>query len=149
MDQVSAAICELLEREHGVPRKNLKTTSRLAQDLGIDGDDAVEFVEQLHQKFGTDFTALREQWSDFFEVEGTPIGTALTGLACLAAIPLLVGVVAELRGKQITLAMVALVVLILAAIWLRRGDRKRPVTIAGLAEIIGWGAWPVDPKEVC
>ena len=38
--------------EMGVRAERLSTTSRLLHDLGIDGDDAVNFFLALEQRFG-------------------------------------------------------------------------------------------------
>jgi hypothetical protein len=41
-----------------------RSSSRLSQHLGIEGDDAVEFFVAVQEKFGTDLTALHQQWPD-------------------------------------------------------------------------------------
>src|SRR5689334_7455628 len=60
----------LLAHERGLPRESLRLSDRLLQDLGMDGDDAVDFFNNLHERFGTDLTQLHQHWSEHFGPEG-------------------------------------------------------------------------------
>ena len=40
-----------------VKREKLSETTRLAQDLGLDGDDAAEFMEKFSETFNVDLTS--------------------------------------------------------------------------------------------
>jgi acyl carrier protein len=42
----------------------------LNRDLGMDGDDAVEFFEAFATKFNVDLSELREEWERYFGPEG-------------------------------------------------------------------------------
>lgn len=59
-DEVYESVAELLVQDHGLRRDRLRSTARLLQDLGVDGDDAAEFFQQVQQRFGTDFSGLYE-----------------------------------------------------------------------------------------
>ena len=54
----------------GMKRNSVHLSSRLAQDIGMDGDDAVEFFEKFGEQFHVDLTALSDQWDDHFGGEG-------------------------------------------------------------------------------
>lgn len=47
--------------------------SRLSFDLGIEGDDAVEFFEKFQAGFSVDLRELGENWSSYFAPEGVPL----------------------------------------------------------------------------
>ena len=62
-------IFEMLANERCIPEHQLQSYSRLLQDLGMDGDDAVEFFAALRARFGTDFSSLEANWADHFSPE--------------------------------------------------------------------------------
>jgi acyl carrier protein len=63
-------VIDLLAHERGLARAKVQLSDRLLQDLGMDGDDAVDFFNSLHERFGTDLTHLHEHWSEHFGAEG-------------------------------------------------------------------------------
>src|SRR5690348_1284051 len=74
--------------QHWPVRTNQKLTSdtRLAQELGIDGDDAVEFFEVFAQEFGVDLQELRMHWDQHFAPEGSLSLAAMVAIAlCITA----------------------------------------------------------------
>jgi hypothetical protein len=46
--------------------RSLTTETRLAQDLGMDGDDAVDFFDAFQQDFGVDLEDLHMHWDQHF-----------------------------------------------------------------------------------
>ena len=54
MDEVETRVIELLVWERWVSASKLVPTSRLLQDLGMDGDDPVEFLEAFSERFSPD-----------------------------------------------------------------------------------------------
>jgi acyl carrier protein len=70
-------IIDILADERDLPAERLQLSDRLRQDLGMDGDDAVDFFNGLHERFGTDLTHLHEQWSEHFGPEGFSCWTGL------------------------------------------------------------------------
>lgn len=56
---------------------------RLVQDLGMDGDDTVDFFNNVHERFHTDLTHLHEHWSEHFGREGF---SCLNGLVIIAVL---------------------------------------------------------------
>lgn len=67
---LTAEIIELVADQSGVPREKIHLSDRLLQDIGMDGDDAVDFFNSVHERFGTDLTHLHEHWSEHFGPEG-------------------------------------------------------------------------------
>ena len=51
-------------------RKKLSPNARLAQDIGMDGDDAVEFFEKFGKRFSVDLERLYVYWDLHFAPEG-------------------------------------------------------------------------------
>lgn len=84
MDDPLTVITDLLHDEHGIPVAKLSPAARLGRDLGVDGDDASDLFQRLHERFGTDFSALNEQWPEFFSQRrrvspGFPFGARVDG----------------------------------------------------------------------
>jgi hypothetical protein len=144
------AIIDILEHHHGISRSKLSPSSRLFHDLGVDGDDAAELFQRIRDKYGTDFTALDRQWRTFFGNEGLGLQALLMMTAIFIpamAISVAVGVHFDLPRQATALMGVAI---FFGLVWLLRKvcPKPRPVTIAGLAEIVRQGAWPRDPSLV-
>lgn len=49
-------VIELVAHERGLARERVHLSQRLLQDLGMDGDDAVDCFNSVHEQFGTDLT---------------------------------------------------------------------------------------------
>ena len=152
MDDPIDAITGLLRDEHGIPEAKLLPLARLAQDLGVDGDDVSDLLSRLHDRFGTDFSALDEQWTEFFHTEGASVRSiALTFLLLIPTTVVTVVIAAAMKlstGFAGTLGVILFFSCWLAIGWLFPGRAKRPVTILGLAEVVRAGAWPTDATSV-
>ncbi len=152
MSDPIGAITELLREEHGIPLAKLHPSARLAHDLGVDGDDASDLFQRLHERFGTDFSALNEQWTQFFNHEGASPRSILIALALMIPSTALTVWIAVGLDLSTNVGGVLGVVVFFAS-WIVLGRRlpgkpKRPVTIEGLADVIRVGAWPDDPTNV-
>jgi hypothetical protein len=62
MTELEEQITAFIVEETGRKRKRVLLASRLAQDIGMDGDDAVEFFKKFGEKFHVDLTALYGHW---------------------------------------------------------------------------------------
>lgn len=78
-------ITNLLVEDHGIRWAKLLPSARLWHDLGVDGDDASELFQRLHEWYGTDFSPLNRQWGVFFNQEGESLRAIL--LTMLLLIP--------------------------------------------------------------
>jgi acyl carrier protein len=58
-EELFARVAELLARVHGYPRERITPATRLAEDAGMDGDDATEFFEAYARELGVDLAAYR------------------------------------------------------------------------------------------
>jgi hypothetical protein len=153
MDEPLNAIVDLLREKHGISPAKLKPSARLWHDLGVDGDDASDLLERLHERFGTDFSQL--DWAAFFNSEGMPLQSSIVALASTilaGAVTICIGI-ALLPFKRSAwlfslIYVAAFLILIFGANRLFPKKPKRPVTIAGLAEVVQDGAWPRDSAKV-
>jgi hypothetical protein len=69
MAGIADQILEFTASERGMRRDKVKLGSRLLQDLGMDGDDAVEFFEKFGSQFRVDLTQLWKHWRSHFGPE--------------------------------------------------------------------------------
>ena len=139
-------VMDLLAHERGLAREKVQLSDRLLQDLGMDGDDAVDFFNSLHERFGTDLTHLYEHWDEHFGPEGF---SCWNGLVIIPA-AVIGGVVAGVAGLS-TIWGVAITVALLAAwLWAMRQwgppDKMVPVTVEEVVAAVETGAWPIRPR---
>src|SRR6187551_863123 len=106
-------VIDLVANERGLARERVQLSDRLLQDLGMDGDDAVDFFKSVHERFGTDFTHLGEHWSSHFGPEGV---SCLTVLVLVPAV-LIGGAIAGFAGLPTFWSAVLLVALLAATLW--------------------------------
>ncbi len=138
-------IIDLIAHERGLPRKRVHLSDRLLHDLGMDGDDAVDFFNSVHERFGTDLTHLHEHWSEHFGPEGL---SCWYGLAIIPA-AVIGGAVAGTSGLSAFGGFVITVALLAAALWASRrwgpADRTVPITVGEVVAAVEVGAWPSRP----
>ena len=60
--------------ETGVKRGKISLRSRVAQDLRVDGDDAMELFEKFAATFSVDLGELYARWDQHFLAEGGGVG---------------------------------------------------------------------------
>jgi acyl carrier protein len=82
-DDPLKAVRKLLIEGQGVPERKVTPDARLLHDLGVDGEDAGEIFDALHDRFGTDFTELHSQWRIFFNTEGASPRAILIGILAI------------------------------------------------------------------
>ncbi len=51
---ISDRVFDLVSRHRAVPKEKLGPETRLREDLGMEGDDAVEFLEEFSKRFDVD-----------------------------------------------------------------------------------------------
>jgi hypothetical protein len=140
----------LIERQ-GVPKRKVTTNARLLHDLGVDGDDAGEIFEALHERFGTDFTELNHQWRVFFNTERLSPRAILIGIPAIIVCGGAAGALAAALHWPSIVAGGLTMALFVGGGWLFSrwfGRELQPLTVAGLAEITQAGRWPSDPANV-
>lgn len=82
-DEIFARVKAFVAEHHRIAEKKFNPDTRLVEDLGIDGDDAVELIEAFCEEFEiedmSDFN-----FSNYFGPEGcNPIGDIFGSLYCL------------------------------------------------------------------
>lgn len=119
--------------------------ARLLHDLGLDGDDAWEFMEEFAQRFTVDLR--RFPFTRYFHDEGQLI--ASVNWSTLPSLPLAVGCAVWFRGVPIWAWLLIGVAVngVVVALWrarvpkrLRHAD-KLPLTMDDLVRAAGAGQW--------
>lgn len=67
-DSLKLQLLEFTAMATGVPISKLSINSRLFEDLGLEGDDALEFMDSYFEKFKVDSADF--QFGDYFGPEG-------------------------------------------------------------------------------
>ena len=142
---LQSEVIDLIAYERGLAREKVHLSDRLLQDLGMDGDDAVDFFDSLHERYGTDLTHLYDSWGEHFGSEGLSCWYGL--LLVLAAI--IGGLTAAFLGLSGIWAVIIAVSLLAALIWTMRAigppDRTVPITVDEVVSAVESGAWPRRP----
>ena len=142
----SSILSEVIEdvaKQTGISPEKLNAASRLLEDTGLDGDDAVEFFIDFHKRYGTDLGPLYAHWDQHFGPEGfgTPMGFLVLIVLMFAPIILVPFGVSPLWGWGIELVGV------LVWLWpLKRWplkDNSRVVTVSDLVAAAESKRWPL------
>jgi len=141
MESLSDQIIEFTAQVHGLNRTRISLPSRLAQDLGLDGDDAVEFFTQFGERFSVDLRALWDQWDQYFGPEGGP-GIAFV-VVCLAlmgigeAIQKLIGLLPFWAWGSILIVIRVWPI----RCWPARAKKLMPITVQDLVDAAARKEW--------
>ncbi len=83
---IEAGVIDLIAKDRGLPVAKVTLEKRLLHDLGMDGDDAVEFFEDFGKRYEVDLAPLYQNWDRHFGREGfgSPLGTAHGSVAFVA-----------------------------------------------------------------
>ena len=71
--EIQNAVFDLIQNERQCQRNEIALDRSLNYDLGMDGDDAVEFFEEFGKKFNVDLTELGHEWNLYFVPEGVSL----------------------------------------------------------------------------
>lgn len=144
---LQSEIIDLVAAERGLPREKVNLSDRLLQDLGMDGDDAVDFFISVRDRFGTDLTHLQQDWSEHFGPEGFSLWN---GLVIIPA-AIIGGLIAGFAGLSTFWGIVVTIALLAAWLWAMRRwgppDRMVPVTVQEVIAAVEAGAWPCRPQS--
>lgn len=119
--------------------RSLTPETRLAQDLEMDGDDALEFFDAFQRDFGVDLEDLHMHWDQHFSPEGTlSLGALVTIVLCITAGFWLHGAIGILPAWGWGLLLIAIAALIHYRF---TKDGRLPVTLGDMAESVRVGRW--------
>lgn len=147
-DDPATELRRILIENHGIRSAKVTPEARIVNDLGIDGDDVAELLDDLASRFGTDFSALNDQWREFFNTEGASLRAIILGMLSAIVFGGVTGVLLAYLGWFGIVLSVILFVSGARVFGRRYGRKLRPLTIAGLTEIVVAGRWPSDPSDV-
>lgn len=142
MDGAASEVVKMLAKERGLSPAKIDASSRLLQDLGMDGDDAVDFFSALQERFGTDLSALHEGWSDHFGPEGFSCwnGLVIMPSAVVGGVAAALLNMGAAGGIAITVALLAL------WLWIMRTwgppEKMQPISVEQVIAAVEAGAWP-------
>lgn len=139
MSGAAERIFELLVSEHGIKRERITGRSRLLYDLGMDGDDAVEFFAAIERDFGTDLSRLYTRWDKHFGPEAMPLSGVLIS-AVSGGLGALTAIFFSIPGFWAVIPIIGAMGL---GMWCH--SRLRPLTAITVDEVIAAvkaGAWP-------
>ncbi|WP_165184083.1 acyl carrier protein [Caulobacter soli] len=86
MSHLHEQVIALLAEERGLSVSEIDLNSRLLEDLGMDGDDAVEFFDLYEKRFAVDLKPLWGHWRKHFGPEGLGWSDYRFNLAAFACI---------------------------------------------------------------
>jgi len=118
MTELEEQILDLLVAKTGVERDRIELDSALAQDFGMDGDDAVEFFLQFAEDFHVDLAPLTPHWHEHFRSEGC-LFLAPKGCMVVTGSSFIAGFIIHLAFNPIP-AWAAIIGLIVVLGWLCR-----------------------------
>lgn len=132
----------LVARTTGIRPEKIGLKDRLAEDLGIDGDDAVELFEAYETELRVDLSVLYASWNKHFGPEGFPLPLGF-GLVLVASI--VGGVAGGLNAPAWLAVLVGLAVglfwLIPLRAWPLPTPESHPVRVEDLITAARSGRW--------
>jgi acyl carrier protein len=134
---------ELLSKFSDRPTASITAAQSLQDDLGIDGDDAVELFADFAERFEVDLSSLHSHWPEHFGPEGIPLRIGLLWMLVMAP-PMLLGRWVGL--PQWAALMIGVAVWIVWIGPLRSWPLKSDIhllTVATLFEAAATKCWPV------
>jgi hypothetical protein len=117
----------LVTEDRGVRRSKLTPSTTLSYDLGLEGDDAVEFFENFRQEFSVDLEPLEEDWDRYFSAEGVSPLLVIPGVIVAFVFAELFRQVPE--WLSLLLGFVLGTVIFFRALWLFRKKHEPQITI--------------------
>jgi acyl carrier protein len=136
-------VIEFIAEQSGMKPDKLTASSRLLQDVGVDGDDAVEFFAEFEKRYVADLAPLYAHWGRHFGPEG--FGTPMSFLVMLLL--LIVPIVLIPLGVSPMWSGGAELVGILIWFWPLRQwplkDNTIAITVADLVSAAETRRWPL------
>ena len=145
---IEAEVLDLIAHERRLPRHKVTLSSRLLHDLGMDGDDAVEFFREFEERYDPDLAILYEHWDRHFGPEG--FGSPLMFLVMLVLLFLPLPLIP--LGISPALVWGAEIAAVLLWHWPFKQwplkDKTIPVTVEDVVVAAETKRWPIAYDEM-
>jgi acyl carrier protein len=136
----ASRILELLAENRGMRVEQIWPESRLLHDLGMDGDDAVDFFSDLQNEFGTDFAVLDEHWSDHFGGEHLTLA-GFIGIVVSVFMGFAAAEIASVGHPLLWAFGIGAIWLFAFGAWPLRGPSRIPILVAEVIASVQAGKW--------
>jgi Protein of unknown function (DUF1493) len=142
-DDLQDSIIEFTAEERGMKRKDILLSSCLSHDLGLDGDDAVEFFEKFGKDFNVDLELLWRHWQRHFapEFSGPSLASIVVIVACVVVGDLLHRAFHQIPGWVAMIALIVVVVWTYNRFFADRNSDEIPVTVGDLIDAAKARKW--------
>ena len=128
----------LLVKELGVKRSKLTPSTTLSRDLGLEGDDAVEFLKNFEKEFSADLKLLRENWNSYFSSESV---SPVAYIPCVIA-TILFAIVFPQSPPWLSVLLGLLLGFAVLLGWIRVFGKNGPlITVQDLIDCATQGKW--------
>ena len=145
---LAGEVIELLILRTNAKRDEITLSAQLLHDLGMDGEDAVDFFDEFATKFNVDISTLRQDWSLHFGPERLPLAGILVILLWALSSGLL-----HLIFEQVPIWAFAAGLALIAGWALSRLNRKGesagldPIRVSDLVASAQSGRWTLAPND--
>jgi hypothetical protein len=138
-DVLKDQVHSFTSRHLGVKENKLSTTTRLNRDLGMDGEDAVEFFKDFAAKFDVNLDGLYADWDKYFGPEGGPS----FGFLVIVVLSVIAGSWLRLRFGLFPDWVWGIALIIAAILSYNFGfaHKMLPITVGDLIESARLGRW--------
>lgn len=138
-DTLEERILDFTAQQRAMKRSKISIDSRLNQDLGMDGDDAVDFFRLFSIEFRVDLDDLYTHWDQYFGPEGGPsFGFLIITVLCITAGFWLRDVTSVLPAWVWGIGLIAIVVVVHRLCFAKK---MVPITVRDLVESSRSGRW--------
>ena len=136
-------------KELGEDMRKLRLETTLQGDLGMEGDDAVEFFQAFQKEFGVDLGRLWTDWHCYFLPEGMSIETGLILFVPGTVLSLLLTKYIPQISSWLCFLIGFFLWLVVCLAWGRlfSGPGLAQITIHDLVECVKSGSWKREVPE--
>lgn len=142
MDTLENEIIEFVARERRKKPELVSLDSRLQDDLGLDGDDAVELFKTFEKRFSTDCSALWSKWENHFGLEGGPHPLFALCALFVFGLGFSLGAIISHALRWYTGIFLVVVWIWPLKTWPVRGRNLEPITIRMMVDAARAKHWP-------
>lgn len=148
--EIPERVLALVSDGTGVNLEKLQPGTTLSRDLGMEGDDAVEFFEKFGREFAVDLTDLDRDWKFYFSPEGVPLTTTLLVVIPAVALAVFLERFLPYLHGMVALGISGLLWLAVLVRWSKWRYKNSPqISIADLIDSASSGKWTkAVPQEV-